>query len=151
MIRQLTLTVCVLASVGVARAEDAKEALWAAARKGDTAAVKKLIDDGVDVNAKTPYGATALSFAADKGHLEVVKLMIQAKADVNVKDTFYNATPLTWANMRNQAAIVRELVAAGATGSDLVFLTAAQGGKLDMVKAVMDWANPTPEILDSAL
>src|SRR4051812_49331423 len=116
MIRYLVLAACLLSVATAARADDAKEALWGAARKGDAAAVKKLIDDGVDVNAKTPYGATALSFAADKGHLEVVKLLIQAKADVNVKDTFYNATPLSWAAMRNHAAIARELVAGGATG-----------------------------------
>ena len=51
------------------------EELWAAARAGDTAKVTAALDKGADVNAKTRYGATALTFAADKGHLEVVKLL----------------------------------------------------------------------------
>jgi ankyrin repeat protein len=73
------------------------DALAEAARKGDAAAVKKLLDEGVDVNTKYRYGATVLSFASDRGHVDVVKLLIERGADVLVKDTFYNATPLTWA------------------------------------------------------
>ena len=73
------------------------EAMADAARKGDAAAVKKLLDEGVDVNTKFRYGTTALSFACDRGHLDVVKLLLDRGADVNARDTFYNATPLTWA------------------------------------------------------
>src|SRR5437870_2711119 len=72
------------------------EKLWTATRKGDVEAVKALLAKGVDVNAKTEYGATALHFAADKGHVEVVKVLLANKADVNVRDTFYKATPLAW-------------------------------------------------------
>src|SRR3974377_213134 len=77
-------------------AGDLAEELWAAARKGDAAAVKALLAKGVGVNAKAADGATALSFAADKGHVEVVKVLLAHNADVNVKDSFYNATPLDW-------------------------------------------------------
>ena len=65
------LAACLFALVGIAaaRAADGPDELWAAARKGDAAAVRRLLDAGVDANAKTPYGATALSFAAEKGHL----------------------------------------------------------------------------------
>jgi uncharacterized protein len=76
---------------------DKADALAEAARKGDAAVVKKLLDEGVDVNTKFRYGATALSYACDRGHLDVVKLLIDRGADVHVKDTFYGATPLTWA------------------------------------------------------
>ena len=79
------------------RCNDRAEALAEAARKGDAAAVKKLLDEGVDVNTKFRYGATALSYACDRGHLDVVKLLLDRGADVNVRDTFYSATPLTWA------------------------------------------------------
>jgi hypothetical protein len=44
----------------------ANEELWDAARAGDAARVTKAIEKGADVNAKTRYGATALTFAADK-------------------------------------------------------------------------------------
>src|SRR5207253_6066373 len=104
MIRARSLvagTVLVLLSAGVGLAQtaapaDKAEALAEASRKGDAAAVKKLLDDGVDVNSKFRYGATALAFACDRGHLDVVKLLLDRGADVNAKDTFYNATPLSW-------------------------------------------------------
>ena len=65
-----------------------------AARKGDAAAVKKLLDEGVDVNTKFRYNATALFYACDHGHLEVVKVLLDKGADLAVKDTFYGFTPL---------------------------------------------------------
>src|SRR3954467_12922942 len=68
--------------------------LSAAARRGDAAAVKKLLDDGVDPNTKFRYGVTALTYACDHGHLEVVKALLEHGADINVKDTFYGSTPL---------------------------------------------------------
>ena len=105
MIRARSLvvaTVLVLLNVSAGLAQtaapaDKAEALAEATRKGDVAAVKKLLDEGVDVNTKFRYGATALAFACDRGHLDVVKLLLDRGADVNVRDTFYNATPLTWA------------------------------------------------------
>src|SRR5947199_4508951 len=65
-----------------------------AARKGDAAAVKKLLDEGVDVNTKFRYNATALFYACDHGHVEVVKVLLDHGADMTVKDTFYGFTPL---------------------------------------------------------
>src|SRR4029079_5413368 len=114
---------CLLALTAV-RAADGPDDLWAAARKGDAQAVKRLLGAGVDANTKTPYGATALSFAAEKGHLEVIRLLLRAKADVNVKDTFYSAPPVTWAGSKNNAEVSRELLAAGAEGGDKVLLSA---------------------------
>ena len=73
-----------------------RRAVGRGARKGDAAAVKKLLDEGVDVNTKFRYDRTALSFAADRGHVDVVKVLLERGADINAKDTFYNATPLTW-------------------------------------------------------
>src|SRR5260370_35946339 len=96
-----------LMSAGTVRAVDDKESLWAAARRCDVKAVDALLAKGVDVNSKTGYGATALSFAADKGHLAVVQLLIKNKANVNTKDSFYNATPLTWATMREHVEIIK--------------------------------------------
>ena len=42
---------------------DKADALSAAARKGDAAAVKALLDEGVDVNTKYRYGVTVLILA----------------------------------------------------------------------------------------
>jgi ankyrin repeat protein len=73
------------------------DALWSAARKGDAAAIKLLLDQGVDVNTRFRYGTTALFSACDHGQLDVVRLLLERGADPNVKDTFYGAMPLSWA------------------------------------------------------
>ena len=73
-----------------AGAEDLNEELLIAARKSDALAVKALLAKGADVNAKTSYGVTALSFAADRGSLEIVKSLLEHGADVNATDTFYH-------------------------------------------------------------
>lgn len=134
-----------------APAADRTEKLFAAARKGDAAAVRALLDAGADVNAKTEYGATALHFAADKGHLAVVRLLIERKADVNARDKFYGVAPLTWAAMRNHAPVTGALIAAGATGADGILLSAARDGDAAMVRAVLDTGKVTPKGLTAAL
>src|SRR5262249_11480154 len=105
------------------------EELWEAAKKGDVKTVEALLAKGVDVNAKTDYGATALHFACDKGNVEVVKLLLKHKADVNAKDTFYSAQPLAWALMKDHAEVVKVLIEAGAGSADDTFRAAALGGK----------------------
>ncbi len=134
-----------------AEAARLKEALLAAARTGDAAAVKALLARGADVNAKTDYGVTPLALAADKGHVEVVKILLQHKADVNSKDSFYQATPLTWASMRGRAAVAALLVEAGAEGAEGVLSMAASNGQADMVRALLEKKKFKPQTLNAAL
>lgn len=96
------------------QAQDQASDLFTAAQDGDLEAVKAAIEAGVDVNAKTKYAATALSFAAEKGHLEIVRFLVEKGADVNVQDQFYNATPLTWANMQRHKDVAEFLKENGA-------------------------------------
>src|SRR5688500_19372047 len=95
----MTLAVVLVAVMALAQATPLTKAeqLSEAARKGDAATVKKLLDEGVDVNTKFRYGATALFYAADHGHLEVVRVLLDKGADMSVKDTFYGFTPLALA------------------------------------------------------
>ena len=62
-------------------AEPKQEALWAAAKKGDVAAIEVLLAEGVDVNARTDYGITALILAAQRGHTEAVKALLAHQAN----------------------------------------------------------------------
>lgn len=98
-------TLCCCANLFALPQEDeaSPQQLFNAAQTGDLDGVKAAIEAGVDVNAKTRYSATALSFAAEKGHLEIVRFLIEQGADPNVQDTFYNATPLTWANQKRKS------------------------------------------------
>lgn len=136
-------------------AQDSKkelnDRLWEAARKGDAAAVKMLLDKGADVNAKFRYGATALSYASDKGHLEVVKILLERGADVNVRDSFYKTTPIMWAVSKGYTAIVQALLDKGAEGVDEVLITAARGGNAEIVRAVLTKGSAKPETLTTAL
>jgi ankyrin repeat protein len=133
------------------------DALSEAARKGDAAAVKKLLDEGVDINTKFRYNRTALSFAADRGHVEVVKLLLDRGADVNVKDTFYSATPLTWAvnpamgRTPQHAEVVRLLLQHGAQGKEDALRAAAARGEADTTKVILGLGGLAPAALSDAL
>ena len=150
--RNLLLSLLLLlATFHAASAQDLKDELFNAARRGDAATVKALLDKGVDVNTKFRYGATAISYASDKGHLEVVKLLIERKADVNVKDTFYGATPIIWAAEKGHAKIVEALLAAGAEGRDSALQIGAAGGHLELVKVVLAAGKLDAEAMSGAL
>jgi Ankyrin repeats (3 copies) len=133
------------------------EAMADAARKGDAEAVKKLLDAGVDVNTKFRYGTTALSFACDRGHLDVVKLLLDRGADVNVRDTFYMATPLTWAvspqmgRKPQHSEIVRLLLAKGAQGKGPALMGAISVPDLETTKVILESGGLDPNTLADAL
>jgi ankyrin repeat protein len=132
-------------------AQEANDQFFAAARKGDVATVKAMLDKGVDVNLKTRYGATALSYACDKGHLDLAKLLIDRGADVNVKDTFYGEVPIGWALSRGHAEIVKLLLDHGASGIDRVLAEGVQTGNAEIVKTAIDKGGLKPETLNNAL
>lgn len=138
-------------------AADKADALSAAARKGDAATVKKLLDEGVDVNTKFRYGVTVLTYACDHGHLEVVKVLLDRGADVNVKDTFYGFTPLMLAVSPAQkrkpehVEIAKLLLAKGATGKDAALLNAVSEPDTAMTKVILDVGGFQPNTLSAAL
>jgi uncharacterized protein len=127
---------------------DKADALSEAARRGDAAAVKKLLDEGIDVNTKFRYNRTALSFAADRGHVEVVRVLLERGADVNVRDTFYKGTALSSAvspamdRKPQHTEVVRLLLEHRGIAEDTLSdaLTAAKRSKLDDVIALLEKA-----------
>ena len=85
-------------------------ALREAAIKGDVGAVKVLLDEGVNVNAKDADGRTALTEAAFYGRTEIAKTLLDRGADVFAKKND-RATPLTMASSHKEIAemIQREI------------------------------------------
>jgi len=132
---------------------DLGEDLLAAVRKGDAERVKAVLAQGVDVNAKSPYGATGLFFAADRGNIEIIRILLDHGANVNVKDTFYGATALTWATQKERWDVIKLLLGKGATaGADGVLMTAVEKGNAEIVKAVLERKDAIPaEALSGAL
>lgn len=65
--------------------------LMIAAENGDLNRVREQLEKGVDVNARSQGGHTALMLAAAAGHLEVVKALLNAKADPNIGAISFHA------------------------------------------------------------
>lgn len=132
------------------------EQLQDAARKGDAATVKKLLDEGVDVNTKFRYNATALFYACDHGHLEVVKVLLDKGADLTVKDTFYGFTPLMLATGPAQkkkpehTEIAKLLIAKGSPGKEQALTSAIQAGDAALARVILDSGGLSPISLSDA-
>jgi ankyrin repeat protein len=151
MSRQIASLIFALLLPVAAIAQNTNEEFFAAARRGDTAAVKAFLDKGTDVNAKTQYGATALSYAGDKGYVELARLLIERGADVNVKDTFYGETPIGWACVKGHTEVIKLLLDKGARGTDRVLMAGVDLGNVAMVKIALDKGDLAPETLTMAL
>jgi Ankyrin repeats (3 copies) len=153
-IRFIFLTVFVLVPL-IALAQDPKQELndqlWEAARKGDAAAVKALLDKGADVNARFRYGTTALFKAAERGNTEVVNVLLDRGADVKVKDTFYGATAMTWALQNEHTEIVRALLKKNPEDVEEVLMTGARGDNAGFVRVALDQGGLKAETLMFAL
>jgi outer membrane protein assembly factor BamB len=152
MQRGLFVISLVLGLTGTAKGgEPTKEALWAAAKKGDAAAVEELIAAGVDVNAKSDYGVTALYLAAEKGYLDTVNVLVARGADLNAKDSFYKMSPLTAASSARHAKVVLALVEAGAADIDSILVAVTTWGDAALVKAILQRGDIKPQSLSRAL
>ena len=132
-------------------AEDPNEAFFDAVRKGDLEQVKSLLDGGTDVNVKSRYGATGLTFAADRGHLEIAKLLIERGADLNVKDTFYGSTPLDMAVYNDRPEVVKLLLSKGAQGTASALQASVFNKSVPMVKLILENGKLEPAALTEAL
>src|SRR6516164_4479656 len=69
--------------------------LLAAIHKGDTAAVKSLLQQGASANARDNAGTTALMSAVLNGDVDLLDALVKHGADVNAKNKA-GATALMW-------------------------------------------------------
>jgi len=131
--------------------QELNDQLFEAVRKGDAAGVTAALDKGADVNAKFRYGSTALFKAAERGNAEVTKILLDRGADVKVKDTFYNATAMTWALDGKHVGVVKLLLQKSAEDVDDVLLNGAQESNEELVKIALDQGGVKPDTLTVAL
>jgi Ankyrin repeats (3 copies) len=155
MLRPIIFSLAFLLVPLLACGQDAKQGLndqlWEAARAGDAAAVKALLDKGADVNAKFRYGTTALFKAAERGNIDVVNVLLERGADVKVRDTFYGATAMTWALDHEHVEIVRVLLKKNPEDVEEVLMTGTRGGNVGIVRAALDQGGLKPDTLTFAL
>ena len=91
--------------------------LLEAAKNGNIDAIRALIAEKVDLNARDEEGYTALHLAAYNGHVEAVRALVKVAGDEiidiqNSKDRYY--TPLHYASRMGHAEVVTALLELGA-------------------------------------
>ena len=119
-----------------------------AAKRGDLPLVKRLLDNGADVNAKVKSrvypcsnGWTALMYGSN--YPEVVELLLQKGADINARANDGN-TALKSAALEGNAEVVKLLLEKGADinattqHGNTALRTAAFEGNVDVVKILME-------------
>jgi ankyrin repeat protein len=102
----------VAACLGTTSASAADDLLRAAQRNDATVALAA-IEDGVDVNARSPDGTTPLHWAAYNGNVALVERLVAAGADVTAANEF-GSTPLAEAATVGNAQLIAALLEAGA-------------------------------------
>lgn len=88
-------------------------ALYDAAERGWSEAIRRLLNEGAEINWRNSGGWTPLMIAAAEKHLEAVELLLEAKADPDIRN-HYGRTALMFAAAYGQHDIVARLLAAGA-------------------------------------
>ncbi|MFZ2197216.1 MAG: ankyrin repeat domain-containing protein [Thermodesulfovibrionales bacterium] len=87
--------------------------LFSVVSRGDDTAVRDLLKQGADANARDDNGCTPIARAASGGYLSTVKLLLKNRADVNTPCN-HGPNALSLASSRGQEAIVRLLIEKGA-------------------------------------
>ena len=109
----------------------------------DHEAVRALLSQKVDVNAREGDGATALHWAVVRDDVEVVEALVGAGADANAAND-YGVTPLLLACTNRNAAVVGKLLDAGADPNaatemgETALMTCAKTGIADALRALLD-------------
>ena len=109
---------------------------------GDIREVKRILAQGVSVDAETSSGDTALTLAAGLGNLELVKLLASKGANVNARIA-HDETSLLAAAGADRGAILQTLLALGADvqardrDGNTALILAGRGGRTEIVKILL--------------
>ena len=130
------------AGVSSATAAEGAVTVVEAVKKGDGEALRRLLQQGADVNAPEPDGTTALHWAAHRAETDTVDRLIRSGANVTATNR-YGVTPLALACQNGTASIVERLLQAGASpnaalpGGETALMTAARTGDVATVKILI--------------
>jgi ankyrin repeat protein len=124
--------------------EQIDRALLEAAKNGDEAAVRELLEANANVNQADNGGRTPLYFAAWRGHTQVVEELLLAGANVNLADN-NGYTPLYRSVQEGHAGVVDVLTKHAANtnmsphrgGGDKPLRVAGYSGHTEIVKTLL--------------
>ena len=125
-------------------AETSDSRLVEAARNQDAKAVRSLLSQKADVNARSSDGSTALLWLAHWNDVETAELLLQAGADANAANDF-RMTPLSQACTNGSAEFVRLLLKSGANPNTAIatgetpLMTCAKTGSVDAVQMLVEY------------
>ena len=138
------LALIVVAAISGAISAQSQAPIADAAQNKDSAAVRKLIKEGADVNGTHGDGMTALHYAALNGDAELAQMLLYAGANVGAKTRIGGYTPLHLAAQIGNANVIAPLVAAGAQVAALTttgatpLMHAAHSGSVDAVRILIE-------------
>jgi len=131
----VTLLFSLSAVVGAAAKSDVADAVM----KGDTAALRTLLQTNADVNAPQIDGATALHWAVYRDDLTAADLLIAAGANVAAANR-EGFTPLALGSLYGSAPMIERLLKAGAdakrrlANGETMLMLAARNGNPQAIK-----------------
>ena len=125
-----------------AGAKDDDTRLIQAVKRGDTAAARALLRQGVPAKAVDADGTTALHWAVRANDVDVAKALLAAGAPPSAADR-YGVTPLALAAQNGTPGAIDLLLKAGAnpnavtTAGETVLMTAARTGQPEAVRLLL--------------
>ncbi len=119
--------------------------IFDAAEKGDLAEIKRLFEEGIDLNTisgSSEYHYSVLHIAANKGYLELAEWLVSNGAEVNITSDA-GITPLHMAARKGYPEITELLIANGADinanefGIGTPLHEAASAGKMEILEILI--------------
>ena len=142
MPRPLPMALLATLLAGCGGGEPDPERLVTAAAEGSVETVRRLLDQGAEVDARGPRGRTAATAAAMGRHADVVWVLVEAGADVDLQDAERNNALLVCGET-GDVGVLREVLRGNPDPSrtnrfgGTALIPAADRGHVEMVGALL--------------